>query len=51
LKEVYMCDHDHDGPNWQDIGLAGALAEEISKAELEAERIRREIEEEQEKEE
>jgi hypothetical protein len=42
-----MCDHDHDGLDWKDIGLAGALAEEIAEEERERERIRKEMEEEQ----
>ena len=29
-KEDSMCDH--DGPDWKDIALAGALAEEIAEA-------------------
>ena len=40
-----MCDF--DGPDWMDIALAGALAEEIAATEREAEQIRREIEKEQ----
>ena len=48
-----MCDHDDgfDGLDWEDIGLAGALAEEMAEAERERERLRKEVEEEQEKEE
>ncbi|MCU0613446.1 MAG: hypothetical protein MUD09_00020 [Desulfobacterales bacterium] len=33
-----MCDH--DGPDWMDIALAGALAEEIADEEREIERLR-----------
>jgi hypothetical protein len=44
-----MCDF--DGPDWMDIALAGALAEEIADEEKERERLRKELEEEQEKEE
>jgi hypothetical protein len=40
-----MCDH--DGLDWEDIGLAGALAEEMAEEERERERIRKEMEEEQ----
>jgi hypothetical protein len=43
-KEVSMCNHDHDGPDWMDIGLAGALAEEMAEEEKERERIRKEME-------
>ena len=43
-----MCDHDHEGLDWEDIVLAGSLAEEIFEAEREKERIRREMGEEQE---
>jgi hypothetical protein len=42
-----MCDH--DGLDWDDIALAGALAEQIAQAEKERERLRPEVEEEQEK--
>jgi len=35
--------------DWEDIALAGALAEEISESLKECERIRKEMEEEQEK--
>jgi hypothetical protein len=44
-----MCDH--DGLDWEDIGLAGALAEEIAEAEKEQERLRKEVESEQQKDE
>ena len=40
---------DHDGLDWEDIALAGALAEEIAQTEKERERLRTEVEEEQEK--
>jgi len=46
-----MCDHDHDGFDWEDIGLAGALAEEMAEERKECERIRMEMEEEQEEDE
>jgi hypothetical protein len=36
-----MCDH--DGPDWMDIGLAGALAEEMAEEEKERERLRKEL--------
>jgi hypothetical protein len=49
LKEVFMCDH--DGLDWEDIGLAGSLAEEISESLKECERIRKEMEEDQERDE
>jgi hypothetical protein len=41
-----MCDHKDgfDGLDWEDIALAGALAEEIAEEERERERIRREME-------
>jgi hypothetical protein len=39
-----MCDHDHDGLDWEDIGLAGALAEEIAEEEKERQRVRRLVE-------
>jgi hypothetical protein len=42
-----MCDF--DGPDWMDIALAGALAEEITDEENERERLRKEVESEQEK--
>ena len=38
-----MCDH--DGPDWMDIALAGALAEEMAEAEKERERMRKELSE------
>ena len=41
-----MCDH--DGPDWLDIALAGALAEEIAEERKKCERIKREMEEDQE---
>ena len=41
-----MCDH--DGLDWEDIGLAGALAEEMAAEERERERLRKERETEQE---
>ena len=44
-----MCDF--DGLDWEDIGLAGALAEEIADEEKERERLRKEVELEQEKDE
>ena len=44
-----MCDHDHDGLDWEDIALIGALSESLAKERKECERIRREMEEEQEK--
>ena len=37
-----MCDH--DGPDWMEIAIAGALAEEMAEEEKERERIRREME-------
>ena len=43
-KEELMCDHDHDGLDWEDIGLAGALAEEMAEEEKERERLRKETE-------
>jgi hypothetical protein len=48
-----MCDHDDgfDGLDWQDIALAGALVESLAEQRKECERIRREMEEEQEKDE
>jgi hypothetical protein len=51
LKEGLMCDHDHEGLDWEDVVLAGSLAEEIFEAEREKERIRREMGEEQEEDE
>jgi hypothetical protein len=36
-----MCDY--DGLDWEDIGLAGALAEEIAEEEKERERLRKEL--------
>lgn len=39
-----MCDHDHDGIDWENITLAGALAEETAEKERESEQTRREIE-------
>ena len=44
-----MCDF--DGPDWMDIALAGALAEEMAEAEKEQERLRKEVESGQEKDE
>ena len=44
-----MCDF--DGPDWMDIALAGALAEEMAVEEKERERLRSEVESEQEKDE
>jgi hypothetical protein len=44
-----MCDH--DGLDWEDIALIGALSESLAEEEKERERIRREMEVEQEKEE
>ena len=44
-----MCNH--DGLDWEDIGLAGSLAEEMAEEERERERIRKEMEDEQEKDE
>jgi len=41
-KEVLMCNH--DGLDWEDIGLAGALAEEMAEEEKERERLRKETE-------
>ena len=38
-----MCEH--DGLDWEDIALAGALAEEMAEEEKERERIRKELEE------
>ena len=43
LKEDTMSDH--DGLDWEDIALAGSLAEEIFEAEREKERIRKELSE------
>jgi hypothetical protein len=43
-----MCDH--DGLDWEDIALAGALAEEMAEERKECERIRKEKEEEEEQE-
>ncbi len=44
-----MCDYDNsfDGPDWLDIALAGALAEEIAEAERERLKAQKEIEQEQ----
>jgi phosphosulfolactate phosphohydrolase-like enzyme len=42
LMEVSMCDH--DGPGWEDIALAGALAEEMAEKEKERERLKQEME-------
>jgi hypothetical protein len=44
-KEDSMCDHGDgfDGLDWQDIALAGALAEELSEEERERELIRKEL--------
>jgi len=36
-----MCDH--DGLDWEDIGLAGALAEEMAEEQKELERMEREL--------
>ena len=36
-----MCDF--DGPDWRDIALAGALAEEMAEEERERERLRKEM--------
>jgi hypothetical protein len=44
-----MCDH--DGLDWDDIALIGALSESFAAEERERERIRKEMEEEQEKDE
>jgi hypothetical protein len=45
-----MCDHDDsfDGPDWMDIALAGALAEEMADEERERLKAQKEVEEEQE---
>jgi hypothetical protein len=40
-KEISMCDH--DGLDWEDIGLAGALAEEMAEEQKELERMEREL--------
>jgi hypothetical protein len=37
-----MCDF--DGPDWMDIALAGALAEEMAEEQKELERLRRDME-------
>ena len=37
-----MCDH--GGLDWEDIGLAGSLAEEMAEEEKERERLRKETE-------
>ena len=44
-----MCDH--DGLDWEDIALIGALSESLAEELKERERLRREMEEEQEKDE
>jgi hypothetical protein len=44
-----MCDH--DGLDWEEIALIGALSESIAEEERERERIRKEMEEEQEEDE
>ena len=46
LMEAPMSDH--DGIDWMDIALAGALAEEMAEEERERERLRKEIEKEEE---
>jgi hypothetical protein len=48
-----MCDHDDsfEGPDWMDIALAGSLASEMAEERKECERFRKEMEEEQEKDE
>jgi hypothetical protein len=38
-----MCDHEK--LDWQDIGLAGALAEEMAEEEKERERLRKDLSE------
>jgi hypothetical protein len=48
-RRCSMCDF--DGPDWMDIALAGALAEEMAEEEKERERLRKEVESEQEKDE
>jgi hypothetical protein len=42
-----MCDHNDgfDGLDWQDIALAGALAEEMAEEEKECERLRKDLSE------
>ena len=40
-RRCSMCDH--DGLDWMDIALAGALAEEMAEEEKERERIRKEM--------
>jgi hypothetical protein len=40
-----MCDH--DGLDWEDIALIGALSESLTEERKECERIRKEMEEEQ----
>ena len=48
-KEDSMCDHDHDGLEWDDIALIGALSEGLAEERKQCERIRKEMEEEKEK--
>ena len=40
-KEVSMCDH--DGLDWEDIALIGALSESLSEEARERERLRKEL--------
>jgi len=44
-----MCNHENgfEGFDWEDIAMAGALVEELAEDEKKIERIRKEIEEEQ----
>ena len=51
IRQVAESSNRHDGLDWEDIGLAGALAEEIAEEARERERLRKEMEEDQEKDE
>ena len=44
-----MCNHENglEGFDWEDIAMAGTLVEELAEGKKEIERIRKEIEEEQ----
>jgi hypothetical protein len=48
-----MCDHDDgfDGLDWQDLALIGSLTEFLAEERKECEQIRKEVEQEQEKDE
>ena len=43
-----MSDHDYDGLDWEDIALAGALAEQMAEEQKELERLKRQFQEEDE---